>query len=188
MLSFTGAYRTILEELSVSLGEIREEDVENLLVSLLKVEQVFVAGAGRMGVMLSAFSMRLNHLGIPSSIAGEINCPPISESDLLLVASSSGETPTIREIVRKAAGFQAAIVAITAEKDSSIARMAQSILHIRAPSALEGSKNSAVVSKQPMKTLFEQSLFVVLESLVLVLMEKTGQTPLDLVRRHANLE
>jgi len=40
----------------------------------------------------------------------------------------------------------------------------------------------------PMKTLFEQSLFVLLESVVLCIMHRTGQGAGDMAKRHANLE
>ena len=39
-----------------------------------------------------------------------------------------------------------------------------------------------------MKTLFEQSLFILLEAFVLCLLERTGQSAENLVKRHANLE
>ena len=39
-----------------------------------------------------------------------------------------------------------------------------------------------------MKTLFEQSLFILLESMVLRIMYKTGQRAEDMAQRHANLE
>ena len=141
-----------------------------------------------MGIVLSAFSMRLNHLGFPSFIVGSTGCPPIGEQDLLLVASSSGETPTIRESVRKAKEHRARIAVITAVPGSTISAMATLIVHIQAPSSLAAADYDPLLSRQPMKTLFEQTLFLSLEAMVLALMQQTGQTASALARRHANLE
>ena len=39
-----------------------------------------------------------------------------------------------------------------------------------------------------MDSLFEQLCFLTYDAIVMILMEKTGQTREDLVRRHGNLE
>jgi 6-phospho-3-hexuloisomerase len=186
--SFAESQALILRELRESLASLRNEQVERLLQAILTAKTVFVVGAGRMGILLSTFSMRLNHLGFTSFVVGSVNCPPLCEQDLLIVGSSSGETPSVREIVRIAREQKATIATITASPSSTIARMASFIVCIQAPSSLTSSESDATVSEQPMKTQFEQTLFIVLEALVLTLMDRTGQTSLDLVRRHGNLE
>jgi 6-phospho-3-hexuloisomerase len=182
------AYTLILGELKESLTRVHGAQGEQLLKAILDAKKIFVVGAGRMGILLSTFSVRLNHLGFPSYIVGAVNCPPIGPEDLLIVASSSGETPTVREVVIKAEKEKARIAAITAVPGSTIAALASYVVHIQAPSSLADSEHDALLSKQPMKTLFEQTLFVFLEAVVLMLMRKTGQTSSDLAQRHGNLE
>ncbi len=187
--SFAEAYALILEELAGSLGSVPAGDVEKLSRDVRSARRILVVGAGRMGILLSAFSMRLNHLGFSSFLVGSPSCPPIAKKDLLLVASSSGETPTVREVVKIAHAHKASISVITAVRKSTIARMATSTLCIQAPSALEERHpHGPFRSAQPMKSLFEQTLYIVLESLVLMLMRQTGQAASDLAGRHANLE
>ena len=106
----------------------------------------------------------------------------------MLVVSSSGETPTVREVVRRAREQKANIAAITASEHSTIAGMASLLVFIQAPSSLAESDSDIIISKQPMKTLFEQTLFITLEAMVLSIMKRTGQSSLDMVRRHTNLE
>jgi len=178
----------ILEELRRSLSLVPAGQVMRLLEAIRAAGCTLVVGAGRMGILLSAFSMRLNHLGFPSYVVGSTSCPPIGEQDLLLVASSSGQTPTVREIVRKAAEHRARIALVTASPDSTIASMASLIVHVQAPSSLVAPEHGPLLSEQPMKTLFEQTLFLSLEAMVLALMHQTGQTGSELARRHANLE
>ena len=186
--SFDRAYELILDELQTSLQDIRQREVDRLLDTIPKVENIFLLGAGRMGIVLSSFAMRLNHLGFCTYIVGSVNCPPITCDDLLLVASSSGETSTVREIVRKAHEVNAEIIAITAIPDSTVGKLSSAIIRFKAPSSLESAEDDQVISKQPMKTLFEQALFIFLESLVLLLMDRTKQTASDMAKRHANLE
>jgi len=185
---FSQSCSLILEELRESVSRISGEQVFQLLDAIRTAGKILVVGAGRMGIVLSAFCMRLNHLGFPSFIVGSTNCPPVGERDLLLVASSSGETPTIREIVLKAREHRAQIAVITAAPGSTIAAMATFVVHVQAPSSIADASQGPLPSRQPMKTLFEQTLFLSLEAMVLTLMQQTGQTASSLARRHANLE
>ena len=182
------SHKVVLSEIDECLSRIDAGQVDDLADAIVEAEQIIVVGAGRMGLVLESFSARLNHLGFKSHVAGSLNCPPIAEGDLLLVASSSGETPTVREIAIKASKFAAGIFLITANTESTMARLSTGVLFMEAPSSIEQSETDALKSVQPMKTLFEQSLFILLESLVLRLMERTRQKADDLARRHANLE
>ena len=186
--SFKDAYKIILSELEAGLAKIEESQVEHVLNRIVEKRNIYVVGAGRVGLMLHAFAMRLCHLGFGAHIAGTITCPPIGSQDLLIVASSSGETATVREIVSRANREKAEIIAITASPDSTMAELASSLLILEAPATLEANEEGALISQQPMKTLFEQSLFLLLESLVLRIMDATGQSADDMARRHANLE
>ena len=185
---FRASQTLILKELQTSLSRMNGEEVESLVQAVLSAEKIFVVGAGRMGILLSTFSMRLNHLGLSSFVVGSSNCPPICDRDLILAASSSGETSTVREIVSRAVEQNAKIAVITASKHSTIAGMASSVVFIHAPSSLVESDSGVLISEQPMKTLFEQTLFIALEAMVLLIIKRTGQRPLDMARRHTNLE
>lgn len=181
-------YKLVLSEINECLSRVDNQEVGDMIDTILKSKHIILVGAGRMGLILQTFCARLNHLGFPAFMAGTIGCPPIREEDMLLVASSSGETPTIREIALIAHKVGAKVITITANTTSTIARISSGYLYLQAPSSLTYGENDALKSQQPMKTLFEQSLFMLLESFVLCLLERTGQNAEDLVRRHANLE
>jgi hypothetical protein len=66
--------------------------------------------------------------------------------------------------------------------------MASLSVKIEAPASLEKAERDGLVSRQPMKTLFEQTLFIFCESMVLMLIHRTKQGINQLARRHANLE
>ena len=48
--------------------------------------------------------------------------------------------------------------------------------------------DSGAISIQPMGSLFEQSLLIIMDHLILLLMDKTGMTENEMFSHHANLE
>jgi len=181
-------YKLVLSEINECLSRVDEQQMIDLINAIMQSRHILMVGAGRMGLMLQSFCARLNHLGFTAYMVGTTGCPPITKDDLLLVASSSGETPTVREIALIAHKMDASIFTITATTSSTIAMLSSGLLYLEAPSSLTQEKIGALTSAQPMKTLFEQSLFVLLECIVLRFIEKTGQSVEDLAQRHANLE
>lgn len=187
-LHFDEVYELVLSEINKTLSEVDGNEAERLIEEILKAEKIFFIGAGRMGIMLTTFCMRLHQLGFKSFIIGSITCEPITEKDLLIVASSSGETLSTLVLVKKALEFDARVFTITAKLDSTIAKLSVGCLLIKGPSSIEAAEENVVFSKQPMKTLFSQSLFILLDSIVFMLMKKTRQDAAKMAGRHTNLE
>lgn len=90
----------VLDELEKSLGAVKEEEVEQFVDMICDAQQVFVVGVGRVLLMLQAFAKRLNHLGIKANYVGAIDEPAITEHDVLVVGSGSGESVVPLEIRR----------------------------------------------------------------------------------------
>ena len=185
---FSKTYKLILSEIDRSLSGIIETEVDSLNEGILKAKKIFVIGAGRMGLILKTFCMRLNHLGFDAFVVGSVTSPPIFSEDLLIVASSSGKTASNLAMVEKASYYNAKIFTITADLDSPIAKLSTKCLFLKGPSSLYDSNINKAFSEQPMKALFEQSLLILLDSILLMLMQKTGQNIDDISKRHANLE
>src|SRR5512136_868994 len=59
---------------------------------MLSVHRVYVAGAGRSGLIARAFAMRLLHLGFDVYVVGETVTPALQRGDTLVIFSGSGET------------------------------------------------------------------------------------------------
>jgi 6-phospho-3-hexuloisomerase len=87
-----GAPMRILGELQAAIRATSLDAVEKLTEILLGARCTFVAGAGRSGLVAKAFCMRLMHLGLPAHPVGETATPALRRSDVLVVASGSGET------------------------------------------------------------------------------------------------
>ena len=176
-MSFGAFARRIHAEIERSLEEVDKEECARLADRILGAERVFLAGAGRSGLAVRAFAMRLMHLGLTVHMVGEVTTPAIAAGDLLVVGSRSGETSSLTAAARKARSLGAAVALVTARPDSSLA--AHSDLLVRIPAA---------ESSQPMGSLFEQVLFLVFDALVLFLLERAGTDAGGMSSRHANLE
>jgi 6-phospho-3-hexuloisomerase len=179
--------REIIKELEHTLSQVSEEQAEKLVDIILKSKKIFVAGAGRSGFMGKAFTMRLMHMGFEAYVVGETVTPNIEKGDLLLIGSGSGETGSLVSITNKAQKIGAAIVLVTIFPQSSIGKIADVVIKIPAPTP-KVETDSGFKSIQPMGSLFEQSLLLFLDTIILRLMEKQGNNSNTMFTRHANLE
>lgn len=177
----------ILDELEQSLGAVNGETVNQFVEMICDSEQVFVVGVGRVMLMLQAFVKRLNHLGIRANYVGAVTEPAITERDLLIVASGSGESKVPLEIMKIAAQYHANIVHIGSREHSSME--AYEDLFVRIPCSTKLHLKDEVESKQVMSSLFEQSLLLLEDAVAMMIVEKMQIEDLhSLWKMHANLE
>ena len=99
-MDFTQAKQTVLSELQGVFDTVDEKQVVELTEMICSAEKVFVVGVGRVLLMLQAFTKRLNHLGIEANFVGAIDEPAITDKDLLIVGSGSGESAVPVAIVK----------------------------------------------------------------------------------------
>ncbi len=182
-MEFRTAAGIIQQEVSGALGQVQDEQIEALLAVLLAAPRIFLVGAGRVGLATRAFAMRLMHLGLPAFFVGDTITPAIRPGDLLFVCSGSGETCSVVLVADLAAQQGADIVTITRNAQAYIGRQSKAVVEF-----MKESGHDLVASVQPMTTLFEQSLFLLLDALVLLLMERLGQREPQMCQRHTNLE
>lgn len=179
--------KKVVGELDFTLSQISAEISENFVDLILKSKKVFVAGAGRSGFMGRAFAMRLMHMGFESYVVGETVTPNIEKGDLLLICSGSGETGSLITMADKAKKIGADLALVTIFPDSTIGQRADVAVKIPAPTPKVETDNG-FKSVQPMGSLFEQSLLLFLDIVILRLMEKQGNDSDTMFTRHANLE
>ena len=138
-----------------------------------------------MGYAGRGFAMRLGHLGFRAWAIGDTTVPMIQEKDLLVILSGSGNTQTIYDIAHTASINGAQIALITNNPDSRIGKLATKIIKI---SNFHNEEAGIKRSVQPMTTLNEQVATLLLDSIVLAIMENTGETHETMWSRHSNLE
>lgn len=174
------------EEIKNALAGVEEERVEKLINLILSARRVFVVGAGRVRLVMQAFAKRLKHLGLDTYVVGETTPPPITPKDVLIVGSGSGETIIPVEISKLAKKFKARVGLITSSPRSTLGELAD--VWVRIPSPTKLHLPTEPFSRQPRANLFEQSLFILCDCLIIILQEKLGISEEEMQKRHANLE
>ena len=169
----------VLDELEKSLGAVKEEEVEQFVDMICDAQQVLL--------MLQAFAKRLNHLGIKANYVGAIDEPAITEHDVLVVGSGSGESVVPLEIMKIAKKYNAKIVHIGSNEHSSMKEYED--LFVRIPCSTKLGLEDEVKSEQVMSSLFEQSLLLLEDSAASMIVEKKQIEDVHaLWKMHANLE
>lgn len=164
------------------------EENRQAIEAIHSAPRIFLAGSGRSALGIRGFAMRLMHLGKTVFVVGETTTPALCAHDLLIIGSGSGRTASLVAAATKAKGLGARILLITADRASPIGQLADWVVEIPAPTPKSPNAKASVRSAQPMGSLFEQSLFLLLDGVVMVLMEMEGKTAEEMFRRHANLE
>lgn len=181
---FFSSSQRVVEELSTVFNQLDAGSVEDFINAVLAADKVLVVGVGRVRIALAAFVKRLNHLGIPAWLVGDVNEPPITDRDLLLIGSGSGESIFPKNIAICAKKYGATLAHLTSSPHSSIAEMSDVVVDFHC-----GSKSgSGIHSIQPMTTLFEQSLLLFGDMICLQLMRRKGLSVEQVSGQHANLE
>jgi len=135
---------------------------------------------GRSGLMARALAMRLMHLKFDAHVVGSTTTPSIRVGDLLICCSRYGRSRSLATFIEKAheEGARAAVITMSAE--TPLASQADYVFTI--PVAEEGQ------SRQPLGTVFEQSLLLYCDAVVLMAMERLGINEQDMARQHTQLE
>jgi 6-phospho-3-hexuloisomerase len=175
--------QNILQELGTCFRKLSASQIDHLIEEIKKSERVFCVGAGRSRIFLEAFCMRLNHLGKEAYVAGHIPCPPVRKGDLVITASGSG-TPSVVAILKRVKEAGGRVVLLTASPVQNMEDIVDLRVNIDAPNGLVNKGDRE--SRQLMRTLFEQTCFILEETLIAVL--STGISPEEIAARHTNLE
>lgn len=170
----------ILGELASVAANVDRREMTRLVDVIAGANRLFVTGMGRSGLMTQALAMRLMHLKLEVFVVGETTTPAIRKGDLLLCCSRYGRSRSLKTYVEKAheVGAKAAVITMTLR--SPLARQADEVFLI--PVHEGGS------SRQPLGTIFEQSLLLYCDALVLLAMRRLGVSERDMAEQHTQLE
>lgn len=175
--------KRIIKELEEVPETMNSSDLRQILPSLHHARHIFVSGSGRSGLIISAFANRLLQLGLSVSIVGEITSPHTQSRDMLIFNSASGTSHKLIDQARFAQRKGILILLITASPQSSLAKLADIVVPIKAQ-----TKYNTAASIQPMGALFEQYSFLWFDSLILDYMQQYDINGLDMLSNHADLE
>ena len=117
-------------------------------------------------------------MGLQVYVVGDVTTPAIGKGDLLIVVSGSGETEITHHIASRAKSFGASVFLLTARAASRIGYISDVVLVF--PDAPQ--------PVLPLKSPFEDAVYVFLDAVIILIMEKAGITEQEMMRRHSNLE
>ena len=183
---FRSRLHAIISELQSVLNQVDVRSVDELAQGLLRARKIFIYGQGRTGHVSRTFAVRLMHLGMNAHFVGETTTPPITRRDLCLVNSGTGQTRFVYHVAAAAKEAGARLATITAHPEARIAAMADIVVVIPAPTKGEVNRNKT--TRQPPGSLFEQATLLLMDTLVLVLMDRLHLTSNKLAKRHTNIE
>ncbi len=170
----------ILTELTEVASHVDEREMDALVCRMAKAKRIFVAGMGRSGLMAGALAMRLMHLKMQVFVVGETTTPSIRRGDLLICCSRYGRSRSLRTYIEKAHEAKAKAAMITMSTETPLAAQADYVFTIAVD---VGGK-----SHQPLGTIFEQSLLLYCDALVLLAMRKLGISEKQMAKQHTQLE
>jgi 6-phospho-3-hexuloisomerase len=178
--------RTIVTELSDVFSRLDENEITSFEDLIIKARRIIVIGVGREGLAARAFTMRLMHLGKDVHWVWDDTTPSLAAGDLLIAVSGCGKIGHIQYVIDKAREQGASVAVVTGDPGQKAVEHADSVLFV--PAAVYLGTADVVKSIQPMGNLFEQSLFIVFDMIVMDLADTLHVLKSDMERRHRNIE
>jgi 6-phospho-3-hexuloisomerase len=168
---------------------------------MMEATRVYVAGAGRSGLIARAFAMRLLHLGFDVYVVGETITPALQPGDTLVVFSGSGETHSMATFCRTVKDLGGRVCLITASPDSKMSRIADCVVNLGDLTGyykgdtstfevrqVTGNYRSVASSFAPLGTLFETLALIFSDAVISALMEAKKEGAGELKGRLTNME
>jgi len=180
---FSESLNYIQRKIKDILDKVIRENIDKVKDLFFSSNRIFVYGAGRSGLVAKAFAIRLVHLGFQTFVIGETITVPVQKGDLVVIISGSGETLPSVMTAEIAHNLGANVVSITAKRKSEIEKFANITLYISSGCNEEERKRYA-----PLGTLFEASVWILLDGLTAYLLDSKKETEEVMRSRHATLE
>ena len=126
-------------------------------------------------------------MGLNISVEGDMTTPPVRKGDLFISSVGTGYISTALALMEVAKNAGASTLMITAQPSGQCSKFADFILNLPAQTMADdqGEKKTSIL---PMGSLFEGSLFILFEVMVLKLIDKLNIDSDFMRSNHTNLE
>jgi 6-phospho-3-hexuloisomerase len=168
---------------------------------MLFAKRIYIAGAGRSGIIARAFALRLLHLGLDVYVVGETITPAMLPGDTLVVFSGSGETHTMATFCSTVKDLGGTVCLVTATADSTMSRIADCVVNLGDLTGyyqkntatfeerqMTGQYRSVASAFAPLGTLFETLALVFSDAVISALMLARKEGVCELRERLTNIE
>ena len=178
----------ILKEYEQVFERLDLDGLRRFIDTVKKYDRVFCIGVGREGMMTRAFAMRLMHMGKEVHWIWDDTTPHIGEGDLLIATLGDGRIGHIDYVCKRAKEAGAFIYVVTGSPSGDTAKnVADDVFFV--PAAVYRGTDPVVPSFQPMGNLFEQSLLITFDIIIMMIVDETeGLSFEKMSGRHRNVE
>ena len=174
---------------------LNEKQIAAMIEAIENTDRIFMIGAGRSGMASRAFAMRLVQLGLTAYVVGESVTPAMTDKDLLIAVSGSGETKSIVSAAKVAKGVGSTVLAVTSYPRSRLGRIADMRVAIKGRTKIDVEKDhlkhqiiGTHSTLTPLGTLFEDTVMIFFDGIIAKLMTDLKKDELEMKNRHATLE
>lgn len=175
-----------LDDLAKAFVRLPPDAADAFIEAIVGAKRIAIYGAGREGLQMDGFAMRLFHMGLDVHLVGDMTTPPVGTGDLLIVSSGPGASNIGDALIRVARKAGAKVAVVTAQPKGRTPSLADVIFYI--PAQTMADDQGGGVSVLPMGSLFETAQMILFEIVVLMLRSKLGETAETMRARHTNLE
>jgi 6-phospho-3-hexuloisomerase len=185
-VSLPDTARDALGDLAKTFARLAPDAGDPFIAAILAAKRIAIYGAGREGLQMDGFAMRLFHLGLDVHLVGDMTTPPVGPGELLIVSSGPGASNIGDVLIRVAKEAGAKVAVVTAQPKGRTPSLADVVFHI--PAQTMADDQGGGVSVLPMGSLFETAQMILFEIVILMLRSKIGETAETMRARHTNLE
>jgi arabinose-5-phosphate isomerase len=174
----TRGMQALTEAMSAGLGEALADAVAAIRAA---TGRTIITGMGKSGHIARKIAATLASTGTPALFvhpaeASHGDLGMITAQDVVIMLSNSGESAELRDILVYSRRFHVPLIAITARRDSTLGREADTVLEL--PPAREACPNGLAPTTS---TLMQLALG---DALAMALLEDKGFSPLDYKNFH----
>ena len=180
--------KAIMDELEKNFLSVDDKEIDGFIDLIEKAHKIFFFSQGREMIMLSAFAMRVYHMGYDAYVVGESHVPPITKDDLLVLSIGMGISAGLRASIPllETAKEAGAVVAVLTANPEKLNSNIDFILYIPGQTLI--NELDSKTSIQPLEAAYEQAELITLDYTVKRMMDRNNWIESDLSSRHTNME
>ena len=185
-------YREITENIAKEHRKVFQllnmKELRGAMQAILDAKNIFVFAAGREGISLRGFAMRLAHLGKTAHWMFDDTAVGIRPGDLCITSEGFGEVGSFAYYLERVKAAGGTILMFKGNPDGKhIKEYADETVFVRATAYL-ANRDDVVPTIQMMGNQYEQHLYMLCDVIIMLLVEEMGLSYDDLERRHRNVE
>ena len=185
-------YRTLSAQIAEEHRRVFEllsmEELEAAMDAIEAAPNIFVYAAGREGISLRAFAMRLAHMGKTVHWIMDDTAIGIRPGDLYITSEGFGAVGSFTYYLEKVKAAGGKIMTFHGNPDGEhIKKYADIPVFVRATAYLV-NRDDVIPTVQMMGNQYEQHLYMLCDVIIMLLTKRMGLTYDDLEARHRNVE